>query len=232
MKYFTWNTNQWASFEDEQTLQQKIHYANSVGLGGIFTWAVDMDDSNLDELRGMIYPAQLQANNNTGLSYWDNINPGSCFTSSCGSSCPVGNIRMTDMPCPSGGESRATLCCPLQSAPDPSTCQWRDGDIGGLSNVFFCNGQCQPGEVTLATSSDGDGDEYCISGVQVYCCPIPEVASGGGIACEWTEECSAKQVLMTFAGTFLEYVDLASLAKLSGVPLAVALGQLDYSNGL
>lgn len=30
VKYFSWNSNQWASYDDEETFQQKIHYANGM----------------------------------------------------------------------------------------------------------------------------------------------------------------------------------------------------------
>lgn len=158
VKYFTWNVNQWASYDDEETFQQKIHYANSQGLGGLLIWSIDQDDRNLDALRGVLYPQNLIANNDIAndVSYWQNQQPGACETTSCGGSCSPGTIEITTVSCPSGGNSPQKLCCPIAAAPDPSTCTWR-GD------PWFCNGQCHGGEVALASSVDG-GNGHCHDG--------------------------------------------------------------------
>ena len=225
VKYFTWDVNQWASYDDEQTFQQKIHYANDQGLGGVLIWAIDQDDSNLDALRGVLYPEQLKATNDVAndVSYWQNQQPGACETTSCGGSCSPGTIEITTVACPSGGNKDQKLCCPISSAPDPSTCHWR-GD------PWFCNGQCHGGEVALASSVDG-GNGHCHDGRQFYCCPIPVVADGGGINCGWGDSCSSDQTLMTFAGTFLEDLDpVLRFGGLVGNALADALDQYDINN--
>ncbi|KAL4984435.1 hypothetical protein BDW68DRAFT_193691 [Aspergillus falconensis] len=226
VKYFTWNEDQWASFDDQQTFQQKITFADSQGLGGLLIWSVDQDDRNLDALRGVLYPKDVKAQNDLGLdvSYWESQQPGDCETTECGGSCSAGTIEITTLKCPKGGHEPQKLCCPLASAPDPSTCQWRGGP--GL-----CNGQCHGGEVALASSKNG-GNGHCTDGRQFYCCPIPEVADGAGINCGWKDKCSSDQTLMTFAGTFLEDLSpIASLAGLFGKALEEALDGLDIEIG-
>ncbi|MCJ1474244.1 hypothetical protein MMC13_002902 [Lambiella insularis] len=42
--YFTFDKNQWVSFDNKDTFQQKVDCANGVGLGGAMIWASDLDD--------------------------------------------------------------------------------------------------------------------------------------------------------------------------------------------
>lgn len=44
VKYLTWNNNQWISFDDAETFQEKLDWANDVGLGGSLIWASDQGD--------------------------------------------------------------------------------------------------------------------------------------------------------------------------------------------
>lgn len=226
VKYFKWNEDQWASYDDQQTFQQNIEFANNQGLGGLLLWSLDQDDANLDNFRGVLYPRELKMSDHLAddVSYWEGQTGGDCEVSKCGGSCGAGMISIASLPCPSGGKPQK-ICCPITSAPDPSTCRWRGGETGSL-----CNGQCHGGEVALASSTDG-GNGHCIDGRQYYCCPIPEVADGGGINCGWKDRCSDDQTLMTFAGTFLEDVfPIAGLAGLVGQALQSAPDGLDIEN--
>lgn len=40
--YFTFDKNQWVSFDNKNTFQQKVDWANGVGLGGAMIWASDL----------------------------------------------------------------------------------------------------------------------------------------------------------------------------------------------
>lgn len=40
--YFTFNKDQWVSFDNKDTFQQKVDWANGVGLGGAMIWASDL----------------------------------------------------------------------------------------------------------------------------------------------------------------------------------------------
>lgn len=123
VKYFTWNTDQWASYDDEQTFQQKIKYANIQGLGGLLIWSVDQDDRALDALRGVLYPNPPPKRNDVAdnAAFWQHKQPGACMTTECGGKCGPGFIEMTWLECPDGGDTQQKVCCPLASAPDPKT---------------------------------------------------------------------------------------------------------------
>ncbi|KAF3055152.1 Killer toxin subunits alpha/beta [Daldinia childiae] len=47
VKYLAWNTNQWISYDDEETFKDKIEWADSIGFGGSLIWASDLDDYEL-----------------------------------------------------------------------------------------------------------------------------------------------------------------------------------------
>ncbi|KAL4977417.1 glycosyl hydrolases family 18-domain-containing protein [Aspergillus desertorum] len=42
VNWMTWNENQWVSFDNGKTLKQKADFANSLCLGGLFSWALDL----------------------------------------------------------------------------------------------------------------------------------------------------------------------------------------------
>jgi chitinase len=44
VKYIVWNTNQWVSYDDEETLELKRTFANNKCLGGRMVWALDLDN--------------------------------------------------------------------------------------------------------------------------------------------------------------------------------------------
>ncbi|KAJ6052520.1 glycosyl hydrolases family 18-domain-containing protein [Penicillium canescens] len=226
VKYFKWNEDQWASYDDQQTFQQKIEYANDQGLGGLLIWSLDQDTSNLDDLRGVIYPADLRMSDHSAndVSYWESKTVGDCQTSPCGGSCSAGLIEIETIEC-GLGDLPQKICCPIASAPDPSTCHWRGGETGQ-----FCNGQCHGGEVAISSSVNG-GNGYCVDGRQFYCCPIPEVADGGGINCGWQDSCRSDQEPLTFHGTVAsDFVDIAKFGGLIGEALSDALQDIDVAN--
>lgn len=50
VKYLTWDNNQWISFDDADTFQEKLDWANDVGLGGSLIWASDQGNYLLTQL--------------------------------------------------------------------------------------------------------------------------------------------------------------------------------------
>jgi chitinase len=46
VKYIVWNTDQWVSYDDAETLELKRTFANKKCLGGRMVWALDLDDPN------------------------------------------------------------------------------------------------------------------------------------------------------------------------------------------
>lgn len=166
VKYITWNEDQWVSYDDQDTFQQKIKFANGVGLGGLLIWAIDLDTDDLKALRGVLYPKNLAAFNRDAetASYWEDATQGDCRVTDCGGSCNPGEIKITTQPCghahgigehSSGKDS--TLCCPVSAAPDPKNCRWE-------GTAPSCNGHCHPGQVALESNKWGDG-KYCNDGL-------------------------------------------------------------------
>lgn len=43
VKQVVWDSNQWVSYDDEETFKMKIDYANGLGLGGLMVWAISTD---------------------------------------------------------------------------------------------------------------------------------------------------------------------------------------------
>lgn len=50
VKYLVYGGNSWISYDDADTFQLKIDYANKMGLGGLMVWAIDQDDDRLTAL--------------------------------------------------------------------------------------------------------------------------------------------------------------------------------------
>lgn len=54
VKYFKFDKDQWVSYDDAETFDQKVKWADSVGLGGLMSWAIDLDDDHFTALSGLI----------------------------------------------------------------------------------------------------------------------------------------------------------------------------------
>ncbi|UKZ64116.1 uncharacterized protein TrAtP1_005335 [Trichoderma atroviride] len=59
VKYMPYGKNSWISFDDVQTIQTKIDYANKLGLSGLMIWAIDLDNGQLDALRATSDPSVI-----------------------------------------------------------------------------------------------------------------------------------------------------------------------------
>ncbi|PQE17112.1 glycosyl hydrolase family 18 protein [Rutstroemia sp. NJR-2017a BBW] len=170
VKYLTWNDKYWVSFDDEDTFQQKIEWANSQGIGGLSVWAIDLDTNDLQALQGLLYPGGLNSfyDNVTTSADWRDVQGGQCHLSDCDGACNIGEVVITTQKCNDkyGQQGTSKLCCPADSAPDPSTCTWR-------GNPTLCNGRCHENEVALQQNPWGGGGAKCTDGNKVYCCPLP-----------------------------------------------------------
>jgi len=47
VNYFTFDGNQWVSYDNAVTLKQKVDWANDVGLGGALIWVLDLGKCNV-----------------------------------------------------------------------------------------------------------------------------------------------------------------------------------------
>ncbi|KAK4442906.1 hypothetical protein QBC34DRAFT_479340 [Podospora aff. communis PSN243] len=182
VKYITWGGDQWVSYDDKDTIQQKITFANGLGLGGLLIWAIDLDTADLDALQAVLYPKPLGTMTGGSVDKWQDAGSGMCRVSKCGDpNCRPGEVRVTHQQCSNGGSQEA-LCCPMSSAPDPSTCTWRGGDNTWTGDLW-CGGQCHEGEVSMMLSKWGDRTSKCSDGHKVYCCPaVAELPD-----CRWTK---------------------------------------------
>lgn len=127
VKWIRWQGDQWVSFDDFDTFQQKIEFSNALGLGGLLIWAVDLDTVQLDALSGVIYPENLGEKGAQAMevSNWEGVGPGLCYRTGCGTTgCRPGYLRIERSQCAdedfwTGEYKVADICCPFASAPDP-----------------------------------------------------------------------------------------------------------------
>ncbi|KAM0350176.1 hypothetical protein ACHAPU_003341 [Fusarium lateritium] len=52
VKIVTWDSNQWVSWDDAETLKMKVDYADENCLGGTMVWAIDLDDGTMIKALG------------------------------------------------------------------------------------------------------------------------------------------------------------------------------------
>ncbi|PPR04933.1 hypothetical protein CVT24_007314 [Panaeolus cyanescens] len=190
VKYIVWNDNQWVSYDDSETLQMKLNYANSICLGGTMIWSVDQDDTSYTALKGL-YP-DINVNNPSF------VDATSCMITGCGQGCPSGQqwsamTTLTTNPgssvtCPANNP--ATLCCP--TGDKPRNCKWSGG--GGTT----CNAQCEVGQVTLAIDPVGDGKSpTCLQGEKAYCCDSNQDLDCFATGCGRSLNCAAGYTALT-----------------------------------
>ncbi|KAJ4199396.1 hypothetical protein NW767_008204 [Fusarium falciforme] len=175
------NLENWISFDTKETFEQKIDYANELGLRGLLIWAIDQDDDRYTALKAVtgdeISP---RVEESEVIGHWD-VNK--CYVTECKVDCRDGFTKMTNLNDDSktkkgcgGNHKRRTLCCPSWGAPDPSTCSWKD-----------CRGTCDAGDILFATDHYGNGGRQCWSGTKKFCCP----ANNGNRAvasCSWSSK--------------------------------------------
>ncbi|KAL8788604.1 MAG: hypothetical protein Q9195_007199 [Heterodermia aff. obscurata] len=185
LKWISWDSNQWVSFDDEDTFKQKRDFANSRCLGGLMVWAMDQMDqtaSNGFGPDGVTSSQQADANQQSA----DQQAGVTCYTSACGEKCKKGTNQVAQMNgqpgqtstsdrCPKG--KYENLCC--DDGTITGHCLWQGFRGAGLS----CIGGCASGETEVARNTnhhDNKGDQTCNGGLQSYCCegfkPAPSKA--------------------------------------------------------
>ncbi|RFN52992.1 glycoside hydrolase family 18 protein [Fusarium flagelliforme] len=193
VKYITWDDDQWVSFDDFDTFQQKIDFANGLGLGGVLIWAIDLDTKDLEALSAVLYPKRLREyKDKSTKDTWASLGKGHCRLTDCGiTGCRSGEIEI-DQPDCSVDNDKHSVCCPFASAPNPKKCEWRGGDP-------YCNGRCHDGEVAVQSSKFGSGITagYCQDGHKFLCCEAEAKVPD----CRWTEcdeECKSSENELTW----------------------------------
>ncbi|KAJ5956606.1 hypothetical protein N7501_010885 [Penicillium viridicatum] len=220
--YFTWNKDQWISYDNGTTFKQKLDWATHVGLGGSLIWASDQDDylwtaheallgkTNVTKAQSKLVAKSVVTSTTSKTAVSKSLNQ-DCYR---GSECvDLGNPQVT---CDSGytlvgydknGCRKSAkkygqpICCATKSA--PRSCTWRGGGKD-------CNGQCHKSEIQLFSSSTGGGDyngfgsesgtSKCNRGGKAFCCTdnsfedltIDCYWSKCGASCKSTETSVAK----------------------------------------
>jgi chitinase len=184
----TWDSNQWVSYDDSDTFQQKRAFADSRCLGGLMVWAMDQMDQSESNGFGPapgVTPSQ-QADANQGSA--DLLAQNVCYTSDCGAGCRSGTSEVAQMNGQPGQVSTTercqegkyeSLCC--DDGTTMGTCTWRGFRGVGLS----CIGGCADGETEVARNTnhhDKKGDYTCNGGQQSYCCSGFKAASKSQLA--------------------------------------------------
>ncbi|KAI0419485.1 putative class V chitinase [Xylaria grammica] len=203
IKWLTWNSNQWVSYDDGITMQQKINAANSLCLGGIMIWSLDQDNSNGDSMSDMLGIGKANGvTDKYAKAHKEQMNDAvlqkeiasSCYWTLCGKPCEYGyfdtteakgqiaNIQQNSV-C-SNGEVQ-TLCC----APGTTmgTCSWEGFRGIGLPCTPVCSGKDAVVVAQNSNSYQGNkggqlADLTCTGGFQAYCCsgfaPSPKTNTG------------------------------------------------------
>ncbi|OGM50923.1 hypothetical protein ABOM_000717 [Aspergillus bombycis] len=172
VNYFTFDDNQWISYDDKTTFKQKIDWANDIGLGGALIWASDLDDDQYSAHAGLlgreiISTSTLQSINKAAsnpksviedLAAFNgqkcfrysgkcvNLNDDQAMTNACGSGYTV--VGWDDAGC---GKKNChcgkPICCPSNAA--PKGCSWRGDNTGEPGTRADCSGQCEAGEMNI-----------------------------------------------------------------------------------
>ncbi|KAF2222118.1 hypothetical protein BDZ85DRAFT_239225 [Elsinoe ampelina] len=174
VKWINWDNDQWVSYDDEQTLNQKREFANSRCLGGMMLWALDQ----VDQQKSYARPPGMTEDEAAESEYvaQDEAAKGVCYTTFCDEGCRNGDHEVSQMNgqpgaistmerCAAGQYRR--LCCSKGST--MGECRWRGFRGLGLS----CLGGCAEGEIQISQNTNHRSDkedQSCTGGTQSYCC--------------------------------------------------------------
>jgi chitinase len=97
VKWINWNSNQWVSYDDDDTFQQKRNFANERCLGGTMVWAMDQVDQKADNglapAPGVTTQDQQDAKEKSG----DLAAGISCYTTDCNVPCMKSTNQVAQM---------------------------------------------------------------------------------------------------------------------------------------
>ncbi|MCJ1307824.1 hypothetical protein MMC25_001472 [Agyrium rufum] len=184
VKWITWDSNQWVSYDDADTFQQKHDFANSRCLGGTIVWAMDQKDQTQPSGFGPAGSVTASQQADANQATVDQSAQKTCYTSDCDAGCNLGETEVSQMNGQPGQVSTKdrcatgkyeSLCC--ADSTTMGTCTWRGYRGVGLS----CIGTCADGETEVARNTnhhDKTGDYTCNGGLQSYCCSGFKAASG------------------------------------------------------
>ncbi|KKK25249.1 hypothetical protein ARAM_003184 [Aspergillus rambellii] len=203
----TWDTNQWVSYDNNNTLKLKMDFANSKCLGGVMVWASSTDDASGTAIQALAGASGRTNFTEAAVFNYAKQPIGQCVWGDCDAGCPSGYQPATGTGgkvsgyagifngC-SKGKSRY-YCCPTGSAP---TCKWK-------GTAPFCGatsgGRCSSNEVEVTTSTSATGHS-CWTGHKSLCCSKTDSDSTID-QCEWRGSapfCTTAGVLLSPAVFF------------------------------
>ncbi|KAM0255869.1 hypothetical protein ACHAQJ_005374 [Trichoderma viride] len=180
VKMLVYDSDNWISYDDSTTLQQKVDFANDRGLAGLMVWAVDQDDDDFNALKAL---TNRNVDSKTPESRTLDFDISQCYYTECGGDCSSHgfkemtrlnlNVQGKACPRPFFNSKQRALCCPPWGAPDPATCHW----------TRHCQDTCGEGETTLAVDNYGGGG-YCSMNRKQYCCPALNINKAVN-KCQW-----------------------------------------------
>ena len=234
VKWVTWDSNQWVSYDDDDTFKQKKDFANSRCLGGLMVWAMDQVDQTKSNRLGPVSavsvtpPQQSNANQMSADQQASLI----CKASLFGASCPPGTNAVTQMNGQPGQLSTTDRCPKNQyqtlyclDGTQTGKCQWRGWRGVGLP----CISGCKDGETEVTQNTNNHDSkkksETCNGGLQSYCCAgfKPSLTEdqleqdAGNFAKEAAEAAAAQAALDIAAKAFCRIAVPALLAPLEAL---------------
>lgn len=159
VKWITWDSDQWVSFDDEETFVAKSTYAQGLGLSGTMVWAIDQGvfgTTNEEYLGVNLNLKRAGLSTKDVVEYQNYLDAGdTCYVTFCGESCKTGYTPTTQMRGEVGelgpgsaceGDKLQTLCC--QSGAFMGRCSWGGWRGQGLSCY---SGKSKPGGLSPRT---------------------------------------------------------------------------------
>ncbi|KAM7184016.1 glycoside hydrolase [Rhypophila sp. PSN 637] len=169
VKYFRYDSDQWVSFDDQESLDWKVQFANEQGLRGLFIWAITQDTAENDLLKAVLGGKLGRFKDKNGVHSDvdkfgdDNVGPDQCVLSRCDGKCTPGLIEIGSVRCDSvdGRLPRKKICCPIGAAYNPNYCKWRANKdtlwCGGVTSVLKWKNKCEKDEDHVGR----DDADYC-----------------------------------------------------------------------
>lgn len=144
VKWITWDSDQWVSYDDEETFVAKSTYASDMGLSGTMVWAIDQGvfgETNLEYIGSNLVLKRAGYTADDIVEYQSYLDAGeSCYVSFCGETCKTGYTSVSQMRGEVGelgpgsaceGDELQNLCC--QTGAFMGRCQWEGWRGQGLS---------------------------------------------------------------------------------------------------
>ncbi|KAK8137867.1 hypothetical protein PG984_001247 [Apiospora sp. TS-2023a] len=238
VKWITWDSNQWVSYDDDDTFDQKRKFANSRCLGGTMVWAMDQVDQKADN--GLApAPGVTTHDQEDAKQRSDDLQAGvTCYATDCDQKCKSGTNEVAQMNgqpgklstndrCKAGKYRR--LCC--DDGTRMGQCQWRGYRGVGLT----CMGGCDDGETEVVQNTNSHdkktGDRTCTGGIQSYCCkgfkPAPSASDlndkAEDAAKDAAKDAAEQAALDIAAKAFCRIAVPALLAPLEAIEAAIPI---------